>query len=182
MVERTGERRLEREPMEAASDIMHRYMETRTRQMREGAVIVKGEGIDWEQGRQSLIKAYLHPGNWSELGVPGWIVFKNYVKKHSGKHCHQGGLAILVLQGKGYTVVDGTRYDWEKDDLILLPIIPGGCEHEHFNSEPDKPAEWLAFIFMAHYDALGNELVQLTTSPDYQGATVRVASPPSNAG
>lgn len=181
-MERTTERRREPEPAETISDIMNRYMDNRTRHMREGNVIVKGEGISWEQNPMSLIKPYLHPANWDETGVPGWIVFRHYIRNHSGKHRHQGGLGIFVLEGRGYTVVDGVRYDWQKDDLIVLPIVPGGCEHQHFNAEPGMPAEWLAFIYMPFFDALGNERVQQVESPDYQGASRRVASPLPHAG
>ncbi|MBI4288772.1 MAG: cupin domain-containing protein [Chloroflexi bacterium] len=181
-MERAVERRREAEPLETFSDIMNRYMDDRTRQMREGMVVVKGEGISWEQNPMSLIKPYLHPANWDKSGAPGWMVFRHYIKKHSGKHRHQGGIGIFVLQGKGYTMVDGVRYDWEEDDLIIIPVVPNGCEHEHFNLDPSKPAEWLAFIYMPILDALGNERVQVTLNPDYKGASQRVASPLPHAG
>lgn len=181
-MERVVERRPEPEPAETLSDIMNRYMDDRTKQMRDGQVVVKGENISWEQNPMSLIKPYLHPANWDKVGVPGWMVFRHYIKKHSGKHRHQGGIGIFVLQGKGWTMVDGVRYDWEEGDLIIIPIIPNGCEHEHFNADPGKPAEWLAFIYMPILDALGNERVQVTLNPDYKGASQRVASPLPHAG
>ena len=46
-------------------------------------------------------------------------------RPRSGKHRHQGGLVIYVLEGKGYSIVDGERKDWEKGDLVLLPMKPG---------------------------------------------------------
>lgn len=78
----------------------------------------------------------------------------------------------MVLEGKGYTVVDGIRYDWEKDDLILLPVKPNGCEHQHFNADPSgKAAEWMAFIFNPYFEALGAPLEQKAESPDWKGTT-----------
>ena len=32
----------------------------------------------------------------------------------SGKHGHQGGLVIYVIDGTGYSVINGERVDWEK--------------------------------------------------------------------
>ena len=71
------------------------------------------------------------------------------IKTVSGKHRHQGGLLIYVLEGKGYSIVNGERKDWQKGDLVLLPMVPGGVEHQHFNVEPEKgAARWIAFINM----------------------------------
>ena len=69
-----------------------------------------------------------------------WRVFIHDIKTRSGKHRHQGGLVIYVLEGKGYSVVDGERKDWEKGDLVLLPMKPEGVEHQHFNLDPAEPA------------------------------------------
>lgn len=51
---------------------------------------------------------------------PGW---------NTGKHYH-GEEAIYILKGKGCSVIDGKRYDWEKDSCILIPF---GVPHQHFN-------------------------------------------------
>ncbi len=40
--------------------------------------------------------------------------FIHEVKVHSGKHKHQGGIQLFVLDGEGYTVVDGKKMEWEK--------------------------------------------------------------------
>lgn len=181
-MERMAERRHEPEPRETISEIISRYMDERTKHMREGRVIITGREMPWEQNPQALIRPYLHPANWDEVGVPGWLVFVHHIYKHSGKHRHQGGLGLFVLEGKGYTVVDGVRYDWEKDDLILLPVKTEGCEHQHFNSEPGKPAEWIAFVFMPFFDAVGNEREQRTESPDFKGQSMRVSAPLPHAG
>ena len=103
------------------------------------------------------------------MGVPDWFIFVQNIKRHSGRHRHQCGLGLFVLEGKGYTVVDGVKYDWEKDDLILLPIKPDGCEHQHFNAEEGKPCFWLAFIFSPVFDAVGSDIEQRSVSPDWKG-------------
>ncbi len=172
MVERVVERGREPEPQENLYDFNYRFRQNWLRQRLNGAIILKGKEIAWEQSRQGLIKYYCHPKFWTEQSVPGWSVFIHKIQKHSGKHIHQGGLGLLVLEGKGYTVVDGIRYDWEKDDLILLPVKPNGCEHQHFNADPSgKAAEWMAFIFNPYFEALGAPLEQKAESPDWKGTT-----------
>ena len=43
-----------------------------------------------------------------------------------------------VLAGRGYSVIDGVRYDWEAEDVLCL--VPGAA-HQHVNADPDAPAE-----------------------------------------
>ncbi|MBI4287350.1 MAG: cupin domain-containing protein [Chloroflexi bacterium] len=170
MVERVVERGREPEPEETTSAVVFRWLTDMEEKLRNGRVVIHGKEIRWEQNRQALIHPYVNPANWDKYGTPPWMVFVQYLKKHSGKHKHQGGFGIYVLEGKGYTVVDGERFDWEKDDLIILPVKPGGCEHQHFNSDPNVAAQWLAIWFAPFRMATGNEQRQKETSPTYDGA------------
>src|SRR5690242_9499378 len=89
------------------------------------------EGSWWlVKGR---LRFYIARSSDTGSALNQWLVFQHDIHTHSGKHRHQGGLAIFVLEGEGYTEVDGVRIDWEAGDLILLPIKPDGCEHQHFN-------------------------------------------------
>ncbi|MDP2718263.1 MAG: cupin domain-containing protein [Dehalococcoidia bacterium] len=169
MVERVMERRKEPEPQETIYDQMRAIDNARIKRLSEGKIVIKGSELGWEQNRQGLIKFYTWDKIWEKLSVAGWRIFINTIKKHSGKHVHQGGLTLFVLGGKGYTVVDGVRYDWEEGDLIILPIKPEGCEHQHFNEDPENPAQWLAFIFTPLRDPAGIEFVQREDHPDWMG-------------
>ncbi|MDZ4246182.1 MAG: cupin domain-containing protein [Dehalococcoidia bacterium] len=173
MVEKVSLRRRESEPEETAYDAQRRIDNEKVHMKARGKVVVKGSEVGWEQGRQGLIKFLLWEKNWDEVGVPGWRLFINNIKKQSGKHIHQGGLAIFVLEGKGYSVVDGQRYDWEEGDLILLPIKPDGCEHQHFNLSPSGSAYWMAFIYMPMQDQAGVEFVQVAEHPDWGGTKTK---------
>ncbi|MBI4334505.1 MAG: cupin domain-containing protein [Chloroflexi bacterium] len=167
MVERTSERRKEPEPALTAYEQQMRNDNEKLRKKMLGKVIVKGKDVPWEQGRQGLIRFYVWDENWDEMGTPYWRIFINHIKKHSGKHIHQGGLCIYVLEGKGYSTVDGVRYDWEEDDLIVLPIKPDGVEHQHFNLDPGGNAYWMAFIYMPMQEQAGVEFVQVQDHPDW---------------
>lgn len=132
----------------------------------QGQVVVRGKEIGFQQGRQGRSKYYLHPLR-QELATESWLVFMQDIRTHSGRHRHQGGLAIYVLEGQGWTTVDGVRHDWEAGDLILLPVKPQGVEHQHFNAVPGTPCKWLAMIYLPFIESVSSELEQKELHPDW---------------
>jgi quercetin dioxygenase-like cupin family protein len=136
---------------------------------RNGPIVVRGDERPWYQTRQGKLHFYLDPISFKETPLQQWRVFVHEIKTRSGRHRHQGGLVIYVLEGKGYSVVDGERWDWEKGDLILLPMKPEGVEHQHFNLQPEKgPAIWAAFINIPIQEYLASDLQQTEASPDFK--------------
>ena len=133
-----------------------------------GKLVIKSSDRDWELNMQARQKHMLQPMLFDDHALREWRVFLHDIGSFSGKHTHQGGLVIFVLEGKGYTVVDGIRYDWEEGDLILLPVKPGGVEHQHFNLNPGQGCMWIAFIYRPYWDALASQMVQNETNPDYK--------------
>ncbi|MBI4330523.1 MAG: cupin domain-containing protein [Chloroflexi bacterium] len=168
MTERLLEKKKEPEPREALGDISTRAINELLRQKAEGQVVIRGKEHSFEQSRQAWGKFLLHRKDWDKVGTPGWHIFITRTQKHSGKHIHQGGLALFVLEGEGYTVVDGERYDWEEGDLVVLPVKPGGVEHQHFNKFPDRPAEWIAFIYHVMGDVVSVGKHQVETHPNWK--------------
>jgi hypothetical protein len=137
-----------------------------TQRALEGNVVIRGKERPWVTSRQGRLKFFVTRSQTDMVPSP-FDIFVHDVQTHSGKHTHQGGLAIYVLEGKGYTVIDGKRLDWEKGDLILLPIKPGGVEHQHFNAETGQPARWLAFYYSHFEEALGNLFRQHEEAPQW---------------
>lgn len=60
----------------------------------------------------------------------------------SAKHGHMNSAVFYVLQGKGYDVHDGKRYDWKAGDAM---IVENACVHQHCNDESDEEAVVLVF-------------------------------------
>jgi gentisate 1,2-dioxygenase len=58
----------------------------------------------------------------------------------SQKHGHVNEAAFYILDGNGYEIHDGIRYDWSAGDIA---IVHNNCVHQHFNAEPDRPARAL---------------------------------------
>jgi gentisate 1,2-dioxygenase len=57
------------------------------------------------------------------------------------KHRHSYETIIFVLEGRGYSIVEEERVEWEAGDAIHIP--PLAC-HQHFNSDPDKEVKFLS--------------------------------------
>ncbi len=138
------------------------------KQMR-GKIVVAEEDREWLQTRQGKLLVYVQSEFYTDHVLQSFRVFKHDIRAHTGKHIHQGGLVIFVLEGEGHTLIDGERYDWEAGDLILLPVKEGGVEHQHFNHDPEKGCKWIAFIYSPYWQNLAAEITQVENSPDYRG-------------
>jgi gentisate 1,2-dioxygenase len=94
----------------------------------------------------------------------------------SQKHGHVNEAAFYILDGKGYEVHDGVRYDWQAGDVA---IVHNNCVHQHFNASKDKPARALViktkpmYMFM---NMLFQQLIEprpTEPAPGAQGYKVR---------
>ncbi len=130
-----------------------------------GQVVVKPSDREFFLTRQGRLMYHLNPEIHKNTPLQDWRVFSHDLKTQSGKHRHQGGLVIYVITGKGYSVVDGERVDWQAGDLLLLPIKPGGVEHQHFNLQPGADCRWIAFSYMPFFDHVASEFTQTENSP-----------------
>jgi gentisate 1,2-dioxygenase len=135
--------------------------------------VVAFDKLPWEINQQGKIKWYLHPA----LHPTAMSSLTVYVQEippgsRSGKLLHQGGKIIFVWAGRGYTVINDKRYDWKKDDVVVLPIFPDGITFQHFNADPENPARLL--VASPNLDEvlgvdMGCGLEQLENAPEYQG-------------
>lgn len=112
-------------------------------QAQVGRKLIKAKEVPFEINRQGIVRNYSGQG-FKDLTNDDWAIFCHEIRQHSGRHVHQGGLTLFVIKGRGYTVVDGKRFDWSEGDLICLPIKKGGVEHQHFNLD-GQPSRWVAF-------------------------------------
>ncbi|MFQ5965742.1 MAG: cupin domain-containing protein [Candidatus Scalinduaceae bacterium] len=60
----------------------------------------------------------------------------------SGNHRHYYESLIYIINGKGYSVVEGNKVKWEAGDIIYAP--PWSW-HQHFNTDPDKEVRYVAY-------------------------------------
>jgi len=131
-------------------------------QQMAGKVLIKDGERPWQKTKHGKLKYIIIPNIYKDSVLPFWRVFCNEIVAKGGKHRHQGGVSIFILEGRGYTIADGERVDWEAGDLIVLPIKPNGVEHQHFNLS-DKPSRWVAFVFLPYGNHIGLHLTQIET-------------------
>ena len=49
---------------------------------------------------------------------------------HTGKHRH-GEKLMHILEGEGFSIIDGQRFDWHKSSTLQIPFW---ATHQHFNT------------------------------------------------
>lgn len=59
----------------------------------------------------------------------------------SNRHRHTYETILFVLEGRGYSMIEERRVEWEAGDAVYIPVW---AWHHHVNSDPDKPAKYLA--------------------------------------
>jgi mannose-6-phosphate isomerase-like protein (cupin superfamily) len=166
-IERTRERERGTIP-ETPYEIFIRSRREFLERQETGQVVVKPSDREFYITRQGRLMYHLNPEIHKNTPLQDWRVFSHDLKTQSGKHRHQGGLVIYVITGKGYSVVDGERIDWQAGDLLLLPIKPKGVVHQHFNHAPGEPCLWIAFIHMPIMDSVSMEMTQIEAMPEFK--------------
>ncbi len=101
--------------------------------------VIKGTAMKFQDGPQSFSKHFVEPvdGMTQTLHVH----LEEYAPGgRTQKHGHVNEAAFYILDGTGYEVHDGIRYDWDAGDIA---IVHNNCVHQHFNKDPLKPARAL---------------------------------------
>jgi gentisate 1,2-dioxygenase len=141
-------------------------------QRRKGMAIIKEAELPLETNRQGLMRWYLHPAI-KDTVLSTLLFFQQEIPpgSRSGRIKFQGGQVIMVLEGRGYTLVDGVKHDWEEGDVINLPLRAKGLVVQHFNSDSDKPVRFVASEpnwFECTYVDRGSGFEQLEDCPEYK--------------
>lgn len=135
---------------------------------RHGKVVIWPHDREMQSTRQGRLRYYLNT-NHLDTCLDRWAIKVQEIPERSGRHRHQGGVIIFVLEGEGRTVVEDASLPWRAGDLVVLPIRPGGVAHQHFNETPDgRAARWAAYSHDAVKENLSSELVQLETAPTWR--------------
>ena len=101
--------------------------------------VIKGRDLTFNDGPQSFSKHFVEPVDG--LGQTLHIHLEEYAPGgRTQKHGHVNEAAFYILDGTGYEVHDGVRYDWKAGDIA---IVHNNCVHQHFNAAKDKPARAL---------------------------------------
>jgi gentisate 1,2-dioxygenase len=67
-------------------------------------------------------------------------------------HRHTSSAVYHVVRGRGYSIIDGRRFDWGEGDYLALPHR---AWHEHANASPTEPAILFSMTDEPALDGLG---------------------------
>jgi quercetin dioxygenase-like cupin family protein len=127
----------------------------------------KAKEIGFIDGPQAFSRHYVEPKD----GITQ--TFHMHLEEYapgasSQKHGHVNEAAFYILDGEGYEIHDGVRYDWKAGDIA---IVHNNCVHQHFNASKTKPARALVIKTKPMYLFL-NMLFQKTVKERPVEATV----------
>ena len=137
----------------------------------------KAKDIKFVDGPQAYSRHYVEPKD----GITQ--TFHLHLEEYgpggkSQKHGHVNEAAFYILDGVGYEVHDGVRYDWKAGDVA---IVHNNCVHQHFNGSAKEPARALViktkpmYLFM---NMLFQKMVETRSTepaPGGEGFVVREA-------
>ncbi len=101
--------------------------------------VIKGTEMKFSDGAQSFSKHFVEPVDG--LTQTLHVHLEEYAPGgRTQKHGHVNEAAFYIIDGTGYEIHDGIRYDWDAGDVA---IVHNNCVHQHFNKDPLKPARAL---------------------------------------
>ena len=117
----------------------HYGLSDELKRLRDQPRVRKAKELKFVDGPQTYSRHYIEPKD----GI--MQTFHMHVEEYgpgakSQKHGHVNEAAFYILDGKGYEIHDGVRYDWEAGDIA---IVNNNCVHQHFNADANKPARAL---------------------------------------
>ena len=135
-------------------------------------MVIKGKDLPQEINRQGLMRWYMHPAITDTI-LMTHIFFEQEIPpgSRSGMLKFQGEQVIYILEGKGYTLIDGVKHRWEAGDVLNLPLRKHGITVQHFNEDPDKPAKFVAAepnLYACTSVDRGSGFEQIEDAPEYR--------------
>jgi gentisate 1,2-dioxygenase len=67
-------------------------------------------------------------------------------------HRHTGSIVYNVAKGSGFSIINGKRFDWKKNDIF---VVPSWAWHEHVNASERDDAVLFSFSDVPSMQALG---------------------------
>lgn len=134
--------------------------------------VVRLRDLPQESNAQGLMRWYMHPG-LRDIILKTLSIYEQTLppRGRSGRLQFQGGQILFIIEGVGYTLIDGVKYPWKPRDVLNLPTKKDGIIVQHFNTDDAKPARFLVVepnLFAATGVDRGCGFEQLENSPDFK--------------
>lgn len=164
------------------ADDLKRTQEERERDATYSKVI-KVEEMPWEESPHGRLKHVAREGMNPRNKDVDMYIQELSPGGRSGKHRHMAEELMFILEGRGYSLhwdvefdltdryvwrvpEESQRFEWEQGDMVYVPV---NTVHQHFNSDPEKPARFLS-ASNRMYKYLGwGDLEQIEDAPPASG-------------
>lgn len=104
--------------------------------------VIHAKDLQWIRTRQDYKAALLVSEETGFKTLGGVTMLAEIpVAWKTGKHLH-GEEAMYVIKGKGFSIIDEQRFDWEEGSCLAIPF---GAAHQHFNTG-DTPIEYFSAL------------------------------------
>jgi len=125
---------------ESLLDWLYKLRDHQVAHQRKGPLVVKGKDLPWEKNSQGRMQWYLHPA-MEDVATRSMLFFRQEIppRGRSGVQMTPGGEVIYIVQGRGYTLLDGVKHEWETEDVINIPIRSDGVKVQHVNLSRTTP-------------------------------------------
>ena len=153
-----------------------------TQEKKQARKVTHEEDVVWEETVQDYRSGLLIA---PELGFRTWgtesLISEIPPGCHTGKHKH-GEESIFIVQGSGFSIINGVRYNWKKHSTLNVPF---GAEHQHFNTGNETVRYFSAMsVHLEHFCGLhrhtqyeekgqNRDLPNIPASPNGYDATGR---------
>ena len=145
--------------------------------------VVRSKDMPWEDSRHGRLKHIVNEKTKARVKTVDMYIQEIPPGGCSGKHRHMAEEFLFVLEGRGYELhwdvnaqigdkytweveKEPKRYEWEAGDVIFVPV---NTVHQHFNSDPEKPARLLSGTNRIYKDMGFHDLEQIEDAPEVKG-------------
>jgi mannose-6-phosphate isomerase-like protein (cupin superfamily) len=109
------------------------------KRLRELPRVQKGGSVTFQSGPQTFSKHFMEPEDG--LAQTLHIHLEEYAPgAKSQMHGHVNEAIFYILDGRGYEIHDGIKYDWKAGDIA---VVHNNCVHQHNNADEHAPARAL---------------------------------------
>jgi len=145
--------------------------------------VVRAKDMPWENSRHGRLKHVVNEKMNARVKTLDIYIQEIPAGGRSGKHRHMAEEYIFVLEGRGYDLhwdvnarledkyyweveKEPKRCEWEAGDIICVPV---NTVHQHFNSDPYKPARLISGMNRIYKHMGFHDLEQIEDAPKIKG-------------
>jgi hypothetical protein len=142
--------------------------------------VIDEDDLPLETNRQGLMRWYMHPAIRDTV-LSTVMFFEQEIPpgSRSGRLKFQGNQIAMILEGAGYTMLDGVKHQWKAGDVLNLPLRENGIVVQHFNPDPVTTVKFVA-AEMNWFDCTsvdrGSGFEQLEDCPEYSALKAKERS------